>query len=363
MDVPDLERKKRSIFRNALPLLGLLVFLIIVFLFLDLQLPLQISLFILGVVLLVEGADWVVSTAGFLARSLGIPPLLIGLFVVSFFTSIPEFAVSGYAAYTGNEDLLFGNLIGSVIVTLGLVLGTSALFSPLVVESFTVLLEAPFLLLAAVVLFVLSFRLFDFGSADYVIGSIDGVLLILFFLLFLGYTWRHTVLQESKKVSEEFSQEFTIGYTFFRTCVVFLVGFVAILFGAKFVVSSSSALAHAFGVSDAIIGLTLVSVGTALPEFVVSLVGLMKKEYDLVVGNILGANIITLLLIPGVISLFTPLHIDPHILFIDMIVLIVFAAIFQVFITTDKTVTRREGFILLLLYLLYFGYLVWYALF
>ena len=117
------------------------------------------------------------------------------------------------------------------------------------------------------------------------------------------------------------------------------------------------------GVSDAVIGLTLVAVGTALPEFVVSLVGLMKKEYDLVVGNILGANIITLLLIPGVISLFTPLHIDPHILFIDMIVLIGFAAIFQVFITTNKTVTRREGFVLFFLYLLYFGYLVWYALF
>lgn len=363
MDLPALERIKKGIFRNALPLLGLLVVLVFVFLFLDLQLPLQISLFILGVFLLVEGADWVVSTASFLARNVGIPPLLIGLFVVAFFTSIPEFAVSGYAAYTGNQDLLFGNLIGSVIVTLGLVLGTSALFSPLVVESFTVLLEAPFLLLAAVVLFVLSFRLFDFGSAEYVIGSIDGVLLILFFLLFLGYTWRHTVLAESKRVSEEFSQDFTLGYPFLRTCVVFLVGFVAILFGAKFVVNSSTAIAHTFGVSDAVIGLTLVAVGTALPEFVVSLVGLLKKEYDLVVGNILGANIIILLLIPGILSLFTPLHIDPHILFIDMIVLIGFAAFFQVFITTDKTVTRREGFVLLVFYILYLCYLIWYALF
>lgn len=363
MDIANIEQKKRIISRNALPLIGILVLLIFVFLFFHIQLPLQISLFILGVILLVEGADWVVSTAGFLARSIGIPPLLIGLFVVAFFTSIPEFAVSGYAAYTGNDDLLFGNLIGSVIVTLGLVLGTSALFSPLVVESFTVLLEAPFLLLAAVVLFVLSFRLFDFGSADYILGWIDGLLLILFFLLFLGYTWKHTVLQESKKVIEEFSEEFTLGYPFIRTCVVFLLGFAGILLGATFVVNSSTALAYAFGVSDALIGLTLVAVGTALPEFVVSLVGLMKKEYDLVVGNILGANIITLLLIPGIISLFTPLHVDPHILFVDMIVLIGFAAFFQVFITTDKTVTKREGLILLIFYLLYFCYLLWYALF
>ncbi len=362
MDTKFLEKKKKQFFGGFLLVIVLLVLFVSLSSIFSWKLPFVISLFIVGVILLIEGADWVVHSATHLAASFGIHPLLIGLFIVAVFSSIPEFAVTLYAAFTGHPDIAIGTMIGSVITTLGLIIGISAILSPLVVHSFTVLLEAPFLLLSAVLLFVLSFRLLDFGSADYVIGRVDGLLLLLFFLIFLVYTWHSTVRKESKRVVTEFRNAFGTGFLpLFQTLFVFCVGFLAVFFGAKFVVTTAVDIARDFGVNEAIIGITLVAVGTSLPEFVISLVGLFQKEYDLVVGNILGANIITLLFIGGVTTFFQPLFVDTHLLFIDMIVLIIFCALFQVFITTDRKITRVEGGVLFFLYVIYFGYLVWYA--
>lgn len=362
MNTTFLEKKKQQFFGGFLLFVLFMIILISVFSFFDWKWPFVISLFIIGVVLLIEGSDWVVHSATHIARGLGISPVLIGLFFVAVFSTVPELAVILYAAFTGHSSLALGTMIGSVIATLGLVIGMSAMITPLSVYSFTVLLEAPFLLLSAVLLFVLSFRLFDFGSADYVLGKIDGALLLLFFLLFLVYTWRSTVFRESKRVEEEFQHAFGTGLLpIFRTLFVFCAGLASVFFGAKFVVMTSVDIASGFAVDEAIVGLTLVALAISLPALVLSLVGLFQKEYDLVVGNILGANILTLLLIGGMTMLVQPLFVDTHVLFIDMLVLVFFCALFQVFITTDKKITRIEGGVLFAFYLIYFGYLVWYA--
>ncbi|MEK6867301.1 MAG: sodium:calcium antiporter, partial [Nanoarchaeota archaeon] len=347
MNTAFLEKKKQQFFGGFLLFVLFMLILISIFSFFSWKWPFVISLFIIGVVLLIEGSDWVVHSATHIARGLSISPVLIGLFFVAVFSSVPELAVILYAAFTGHSSLALGTMIGSVITTLGLVIGLSAMITPISVYSFTVLLEAPFLLLSAVLLFVLSFRLFDFGSSDYVLGKIDGALLLLFFLLFLVYTWHSTVSRESKRVEQEFQYAFGTGMLpIFRTLFVFCVGLVSVFFGAKFVVITSVDIAAGFGINEAIIGLTLVAVATSLPELVLSLVGLFQKEYDLVVGNILGANIITLLFIGGITMLVQPLFVDTHLLFIDMIVLIFFCAMFQVFITTDKKITKVEGGVL-----------------
>ncbi len=338
------------------------VALTLVFFFIQWQLAFYIGLFVVGVALLLEGADWVVHSSTHLARTLGIHPVVIGLTLVALGTSLPEFAVTLFANLNGETNIALGNIIGSNIANIGLIAGIAALISPVIVRSFTVMLEAPFMMLASVLLFVLSFRIFDFGSADYVLGKLDGVIMLLFFLMFLVYTYKRAVQGESKIVEKEFAMSFGTGVVkIFRGLMVMILGFVCVLLGAKFMVFSGVALARGLGVSDAVIALTVIAVGTSLPELTVSVVAVMKKEYDLVVGNIIGSNIVNILLIGGVASLLRPLVVDLHLLFVDMIIMILFAVFFQVFITTDKTVTRFEGAVLLVAYFIYVGYLGWYA--
>lgn len=363
MDNAFIEKKKKSLFSGILLFFVCMLVLATILSFFNVQLPFTICLFIIGIVLLVEGADWMISSAAYLAKHLKIPPIIVGLFFVAVLTSIPELAVSLYSAYLGEPDIALGTIIGSSITTIGLVLGVTAMISPLVVESFTVLLEAPFLLLASVVLFVLSFRLFDFDSATYIIGKIDGLLMILFFLMFLMYTWKNTVFKESQKVSDEFMIAFKTGIVpFAKTMLVFLIGLGAVFLGAKIVVNTGLGIAAGFGIEKTVIGLILIAVGTSLPEFVVALVGTFKKEYDLVIGNILGSCIITLLFVTGITALYKPLLVDVHLVFFDMIALLLVACFFQIFITSDRTVTRKEGAALFLMYLAYVAYTVIYAL-
>ncbi len=360
MDDAFIERKKKSMFSGILLFLVCMLLLTAVLSFFEVQLPFIICLFIIGIVLLIEGADWMISSAAYLAKHLKIPPIIVGLLFVAVLTSIPELAVSLYSAYLGEPDIALGTIIGSSITTIGLVLGVTAMISPLVVESFTVLLEAPFLLLASVILFVLSFRLFDFGSATYIIGKIDGLLMLLFFLIFLVYTWKNTVFRESQKVSDEFMAAFTTGLVpFAKTLFVFLIGLGAVFLGAKIVVNTGLGIAAGFHIQKTVIGLVLIAIGTSLPEFVVALVGMFKKEYDLVIGNILGSCIITLLFVTGITALYKPLPVNVHLVFVDMITLMLISCFFQIFITSDKTVSRKEGAILFMLYLIYVGYLFW----
>ncbi len=339
-----------------------LVAFVLLFYYLEWAWGFLLTLFIVGVIFLLEGADWVIYTATHVARSLGVPPIVIGLTLVALGTSIPELAVTVFASISGKSSIALGNIVGSNIANIGLIAGLVAMMSPLVVQSFTVMLETPFMMLASVLFFVLSFRLFNFSSADYVLGQMDGVILLLFFLMFLVYTYKRAVTEESAAVQQEFSAEFGKKVVrLFRTLAVFGIGIVCVLLGAKFVVYSSTGIARGLGVSEAFIALTMIALGTSLPELMVSIVAVLKKEYDLSVGNIIGSNIINLLFVGGIAALLHPLVVDMHLLFVDMIVMILFTVFFQVFITTDKKVTRFEGAVLFLSYLVYLGYIGWYV--
>ncbi|PIN77193.1 sodium:proton exchanger [Candidatus Woesearchaeota archaeon CG10_big_fil_rev_8_21_14_0_10_34_8] len=362
MDINIIDRAKQQFLGGLSLFFFCMVALCLLFFYFEITWAFLLTLFIVGVALLLEGADWVVYGSTRLARFLGVSPVVVGLTLVAFGTSIPELAVTIFASITGKSSIALGNIVGSNIANVGLIAGLTAMVSPLLVQSFTVMLEAPFMMLASVLLFVLSFRLFDMGSADYVLGKLDGVVLLLFFLMFLVYTYKRASKKESKSVEKKFASEFGTGVIkICRTFLVFIVGFICVFLGAKFMVFSGSEIARGLGVSEAIIALTVIAVGTSLPELMVSIVAIMKKEYDLVVGTVIGSNIINILLIGGIASLLGPMIVDVHMVFVDIIVLILFAVFFQVFITTDKKVTRIEGAVLFLGYLAYIFYLGWYA--
>lgn len=361
MEESLIDRAKNRFFNALAGFFFCLAALSLLFFFLDWTWAFLLTLFVVGVALLLEGADWVISTATHVARALNVPPIIIGLTLVAFGTSLPEFVVSLLASRSGEASIALGNIVGSNIANIGLIAGLVAILSPLVVRSFTVMFEVPFMMLASVLFFVLSFRFFNFGSAEYVLGRMDGVILLLFFILFLVYTYKRAATEESVAVQQEFSAEFgkTVVH-FFRTFFVFGIGIVCVLLGAKFIVYSATEIARGLGVGEVFIALTIVALGTSLPELVVSLVALLKKEYDISVGTIIGSNIINLLFIGGFVALLHPLSVDMHLLFVDMIVMILFTVFFQVFITTDKKVTRFEGAVLFFGYLAYLGYLVWF---
>ncbi len=361
MESSFIDRAKQRFFNTLTGFFFCAVAFCLLFYYLQWTWAFLFALFVVGVALLLEGADWVIYTATHLARAFGIPPIVIGLTFVAFGTSLPEFIVTLYASLSGESSLALGNIIGSNIANIGLITGLVAIMSPLAVQSFTVMFETPFMMLASVLFFVLSFRLFNFGSTEYVLGRMDGIILLLFFIMFLVYTYKRAVREESVAVQKEFSAEF--GKTvihLFRTFVVFVIGIICVLLGAKFVVYSGTEIARGLGVNEAFIALTMIALGTSLPELIVSLVAVLKKEYDISVGNIIGSNIINLLFVGGIAAVLRPLLVDMHLIFVDMIVMILFTVFFQIFITTDKKVTRFEGAVLFFGYIAYVSYLVWF---
>lgn len=246
----------------------------------------------LGIVLLVWGADRFVLGAGATARNLGISPLMIGLTIVAFSTSAPEILVSIVAASQGNSELAIGNGLGSNIANIGLVLGATALVRPLIIRSETVRREIPILLAVT----LLTITLFH----DHQLSRLDGIILlaglglVMFWIVRLGFRSPPT-----DPILQEFDAEIRSDLSMLQASVWLAVGLIVMLVGSKILVFGAHAVAQELNVSDMIIGLTMVAVGTSLPELAVSIVSAIRGEYDLAIGNIIGSNIFNLLAVIG----------------------------------------------------------------
>lgn len=317
---------------------------------------------IAGVLLLFKGASYFVSGSASIARRFGISTLIIGLTLVAFGTSFPEFMVSFTASLKGANDITIGNIVGSNIFNLLVILGISALLGVLPVRSSTVWHEIPFSLLAALALWiVINDPLFKNGVASQVSFS-EGLLFILFFVIFVAYTISVAVRQkaETKTVRGEFVEEVTMIYikSLPKALIATILGLIAITLGGILLVESSIEIAEFFGVSQALIGLTVATVGTSLPELATSIVAVYKKEADISVGNIVGSNIFNIFFVGGVSALPHVLTVDPR-MSVDTVFLIIVTAIAFILIVTRKKVSRVEGGILLSLYALYLGYIFW----
>lgn len=308
----------------------------------------QFILLVVGFILLVKGADFFVEGASGIAGKFGIPQLVIGLTIVAMGTSAPEAAVSITAALSGGEgvDLTIGNVVGSNIMNILVILGITAIIVPVAIQRSTLLIELPFMIGVTILLLIL-------GMTDNEITRLEGVILWAFFLVYMAYLlW---MAKKGKAEAEEEHAEEKIGMLLFLT----VLGAVAIVFGSDLVVDSASEIAGFFGVSQRVIGLTIVAFGTSLPELVTSVTAAKRGKADIAIGNIVGSNVFNILFVVGTTALITPVAYASSFL-IDGLLAIVAGIILLLGVLRKEELRRPVGFVMLVVYAAYFVYLmVW----
>jgi cation:H+ antiporter len=260
-----------------------------------------------GFVLVIKGADTFVSAASALARRFGISNLVIGLTVVAFGTSLPELAVNVTASMQGNAGITIGNVLGSNIANILLILGVAGLIFPLAVTRGTVWKEIPLSLLAVIVVGILANDRFIDGAAASVLTRIDGLVLLCFFAIFLYYS--ASIARDVPGTASTLPEE-TLGIR--RIVVMMAAGFTALVLGSKWVVDGAVRMATALGVSEAVVGLTIVAVGTSLPELATSAAAAYRRNPDIAVGNVVGSNIFNVFFILGASSVIRPIPFPAH---------------------------------------------------
>ena len=305
----------------------------------------QILLLMLGFGILIKGADWLVDGASALARKHKISELAIGLTIVAFGTSMPEFVVNTFAAYQSHADIAFGNIIGSNIFNLFAILGLAGLITPLIVQSSTVWKEIPLSFFAALLLFFLSNSFF---SPNQILSRLDGIILLVVFCLFLYYVFWQL---KTENIPIEVKQK---EFSNLKIWIFIILGLTLLIAGGRLVVTNSVSIAEILGISQTIIGLTIVAAGTSLPELATSVVAAIKKNNDIAVGNIIGSNIFNIFFILGVSSLIRPL--EYNLSFNKDLYLLGFGTIllfFAMFSGKKKKLDRWEAGILLIIYIGY----------
>lgn len=312
-------------------------------------------LFALGFVFLIKGADILVDGATSLAKRLGVSALVIGLTIVSFGTSAPELVVNLLASFSGSTDIAIGNVVGSNIVNILLILGLSACVYPLTVKRSTVWKEIPFALLAVTVLAVLASDTLINGMATSELSRGDGLVLASFFLIFLYYIFGLAKVEPA--VVDEAESVALVSKT--KAVSMVVVGIGGLVLGGKWIVDGAVALASGFGVSESLIGLTIVAVGTSLPEMATSVVAAYRRNVDIAVGNVIGSNIFNVFWILGLSATIAPLPFASA-LGIDLLVmlgatLVLFLALF---VGKRHVLERWQGVGFVFLYVLYIVYLL-----
>lgn len=312
---------------------------------------LNILLLIIGLALVVGGANFLTDGAASIAKRFRLSDLVIGLTVLAFGTSAPELTVSLMAALKVSADIAIGNVIGSNIFNILAIVGITALIMPLTMSNSTIRIEIPLTILSSAVLFFMANdRLFDMAGEN-VITRTEGFVLLAFFLIFLFYTFNMSKGEESPRQVRQFALPLSI--------IMVIGGLVALVFGGDLFVDNAAMLAGRMGVSESVVAITIVAGGTSLPELVTTLVAAIKKRPGMAIGNIVGSNLFNILLILGVSASISPIRIqgitvvDYGIFILSAILLYVFGLFFG-----DKTIKRFEGSILLSLFICYTVYLV-----
>ncbi len=307
-------------------------------------------LLVLGFIFLMKGAQYLIEGSSYLAKRLGVSPLVIGLTVVAFGTSMPEFIINIFSAINGSTEFALGNIIGSNISNTLLILGISAIFMPLLVHKSTVRNEIPLSLFTVVLLFILiNDSLFGYASK---LSLFDGLIMLSLFSYFLYYLYTSTKNNNKFKIEIQKHEDFVIA-------AMILGGLVGIFFGGNLIVENAMDIALSLGVSNFLMSATLVALGSSLPELVVSLVAIFKRNVDLAVGNIVGSNIFNILYVLGVTSLIKPIAL-PSFANFDILFLIISTTLLFAFMFTTKEhkISRIEGIIFILLYLGYISFIL-----
>lgn len=298
-----------------------------------------------GFLLLIKGADYLVDGSSSLARKLGVPSLVVGLTVMAFGTSAPELFVNVIAAVQGNSDIAIGNVLGSNLANILLILGVTAIVAPLKLKSSTVWKEIPFSLLAAIMLFVMGMDHVIDGAAAGSLSRIDGLVLWGFFLVFLVYTFG---IRESGERPQQLVEQHSIPVSFLYV----LGGLIGLVIGGQFVVNGASGIAYGFGITENLVALTIVAFGTSLPELVSSVMAAKKGHQDLAIGNVVGSNVFNILLVVSTTSIIRPLPFgDANVTDAFAVVTATLMLFFLLFVGKRQRLGRLEGSIFVMMYL------------
>lgn len=312
-------------------------------------------LLIIGFVLLIKGADYFVDGASKIATAMKISPLLIGLTIVAMGTSAPEATVSIVAALEGSAGVAVGNVVGSNIFNITFVVGLAALIFPLKVGNETIRKEIPFTLLASIALLILVSDInLQQMDGNYLTRS-DGFILLLFFAVFLYYIFE--VARKDRKTTPNTDNTTNERPKWGKNILLTVGGLAAIIFGGELVVNNATEIAISFGMSETLVGLTIVAIGTSLPELITSVTAAIKKENEIALGNIVGSNIFNIFFVLGLSSSISPFAIEGTML-IDILLLIVITLVLLVFSRTNFKVGKIEGGLLAVIYIAYMVYII-----
>lgn len=310
---------------------------------------LQVLLLILGFFLLIKGADFFVDGASKIADRFHIPQLVIGLTIVAFGTSAPEAAVGISAGLKGSAEIAMGNVLGSNIANILLILGITAIIAPIAVQKSTLRYEIPFVILVSSILLFM-------GKLDGYLGRMDGIILWVFMLIFLIYLLNMARKGQSDSMKEDLSlvhkQE-----NLFKLILITAAGMAAIIIGSDVTVDSATKIATTFHMSERFIGLTIIAFGTSLPEFITSVMAAKKGKADIAIGNIIGSNIFNILFVLGTTAIITPIAFESSFLF-DSIIGIAASILLFFCVIRKKQATRMGGILMLGSYMVYFIYLL-----
>ncbi|MFA6307245.1 MAG: calcium/sodium antiporter [Patescibacteria group bacterium] len=309
------------------------------------------TLFIAGFYFLIKGADWLVDGASSIAKRFKMSNLMIGLTIVAFGTSAPELVVNLFASFKGSGDLAIGNIVGSNIANVLLILGVATIIFPLAVKKGTVSKEIPLNLLASFVLWFLVNDMMIDGFDFSALTRIDGSILLAFFIIFLYYTFGLTKVEgESDDIQE---------YSTWKSILMVLAGIVALTLGGQWIVDGAIKIAYKFGMSESLIGLTIVAVGTSLPELAASAMAAYKHKADIAIGNVVGSNIFNIFYILGVSAIIRPIDFSPvlnfdiYFMIIAMMLLFIF-----MFIGKKNVLQKWQGMTMVGTYIIYIIYLI-----
>lgn len=308
------------------------------------EILIQSLLIVVGFTMLVKGADWFVDGSSGIATKFGIPQLVIGLTIVAMGTSAPEAAVSITAALKGSADITIGNIVGSNILNILIILGLSSVITAIAVAKSTVRYEIPYMI-------VITLLLIGLGYTGNSISFVEGIILWIAFLAYLGY-----LFWMAKKKKEEVPDDMK-DQPIWKLFIAMVIGLILIVWGSNVTVDAATSIAKMIGISERFIGLTIVALGTSLPELFTSVSAAMKGKADIAIGNIVGSNIFNILFVVGTAALITPVVFAPNFI-IDSLIAVVAGVLLLVCVWKSKKLNRTAGIIMLLGYAAYFIYLL-----
>ncbi|MBQ8451841.1 MAG: calcium/sodium antiporter [Clostridia bacterium] len=328
---------------------------------------------IIGLVLLIKGADFFVSGASAVAKKFKVSPLIIGLTIVAIGTSLPELAVSITSAISGSLDMSVGNVLGSNMANMLLILGIVAIMKPIPIKASAKSFDLPMMMLVTCLLFLFSSDIIFNNESSDVISRTEGIVLVGIFVFFIymnvKFAKRQNVIQtakiqkqqelldNAKEQTDDKNDKSEKPLKVWQVILYLIFGLAAVVFGGECVSRTSQFLAVKAGMSEALVGLTIVAVGTSLPELATSIVAAKKGEVDLAVGNIVGSNIMNIVMILGIVGIITPIPVS-SLIFVDLIILIASTFAFTIMALTRMRLSRGEGVTLLVIYLAYIAFAI-----